>query len=351
MTQILTESPGSEAGFAGVYFDGLSTKAHAVAVTATDAGLALRGNGVDLEVPLAQVRLEPALGKTWRVLRFPGGARLETDAFETVAGLERALGQNRELRLVGWLEARWGRVLGCAAGLALAVWATATYGIPWGAQVAAFATPPGVLAGVSERSLALLDDRVLGPSKLRAARREGLQTEFRTLVNDLSSPPFRSSYRLVFRMGGEVGPNAFALPSGLVIVTDELVRLSGDDQELLSVLAHEIGHVEGRHGLRSLYGSTGVFVLVSVLLGDVVSAESVAAGLPTLLLETGYSRRFEREADAFAARYVALRGWGTEPLERILTRLAGETGSVPTFLSTHPATPARLEALRAAGGR
>ncbi len=82
-----------------------------------------------------------------------------------------------------------------------------------------------------------------------------------------------------------------------------------------------------------------------------MSAGSVAAGLPTLLLETGYSRRFEREADAFAARYAALRGWGTEPLERILTRLAGETGSVPTFLSTHPATPARLEALRAAGGR
>ena len=90
---------------------------------------------------------------------------------------------------------------------------------------------------------------------------------------------------------------------------------------------------------------------MSVLLGDVVSAGSALAGLPTLLLETGYSRRFELEADAFAARYGLERGWGTEPLERILTRLSENAGSTPTFLSTHPATPARLEALRAPGDR
>ena len=140
------------------------------------------------------------------------------------------------------------------------------------------------------------------------------------------------------------------MPSGLV-VTDELVRLAESDREILSVLAHEVGYVEGRHGLRSVYGSAGVFVLVSALPGDVVSAGSVAAGLPSVLLESGYSRRFEREADALAARYAVKRGWGTEPLARILTRLGDEEVSVPTFLSTHPATAERLERLRALGDR
>ena len=78
---------------------------------------------------------------------------------------------------------------------------------------------------------------------------------------------------------------------------------------------------------------------------------SSAAGLPTLLLETDYSRRFERKADAVAARYALKRGWGTEPLGRILTRLDREGDVVPTFLSTHPATPERAEALRAQGDR
>ena len=337
--------------FPATCFDGLSTKAHAAVVTVTDENLTLRGDAVEVSVPLKKLRFEPALGKTRRVLGFPDGARLETDALEVIASLERTLGQNRPLRLTGWLEARWGRVLGCLAGLVFAVWATAVYGVPWGARVAAFATPPGVLAGVSERSLALLDDRVLEPSGLAAKRREMLRAAFGTLTSDLGSPPFRSTYRLVFRKGGAVGPNAFALPSGLIIITDELVRLSENDRELSSVLAHEIGHVEARHGLRGLYGSTGVFLLVSVLLGDVVSVSSAAAGLPTLLLETGYSRRFEREADALAARYAVEQGWGTEPLARILTRLSGETEAAPTFSSTHPATLERIGALRARGDR
>ncbi len=314
-------------------------------------GLTLHGDGVDVNVLLKDVRIEPALGTTRRVLAFSDGARLETDALEAVTGLERTLGQNRKLQLVGLLEAPWGRVVGCFVGLAVVVAAVVVYGVPWGARVAAFATPPGVLTGVSERSLRLLDDRVLGPSRLAEKRKETLLAAFGTLTSDLGSPPFRGTYRLVFRAGGEVGPNAFALPSGIIIVTDELVRLAQNDRELLSVLAHEIGHVEERHGLRSLYQSTGVFLLVSVLLGDALSAGSVAAGLPTLLLETGYSRRFELEADAVAARYAAKRGWGTEPLERILTRLSRGTEVVPTFLSTHPATLERVKVLRAPGDR
>ena len=341
----------AQMSFSGTYFDGLSTRAHAVTVTVTDEGLTLRGDGVEASVLLVHVRFEPALGRTRRVLEFPDGARLETDALETVADLERALGQNRELRLTGWLEAHWGRVVGCLAGLAVVVAAAALYGVPWGARVAAFATPPGVLTGVSERSLGLLDDRVLEPSRLAVKRREALLVAFGTLTDDLGSPPFRGTYRLVFRAGGDLGPNAFALPSGLIIVTDELVRLAENGRELLSVLAHEIGHVEARHGLRSLYQSTGVFLLVSVLLGDVVSVSSAAAGLPTLLLETGYSRRFELEADALAARYAVAQGWGTEPLARILTRLSGDADAVPTLLSTHPATRERAEALRARGDR
>lgn len=54
-------------------------------------------------------------------------------------------------------------------------------------------------------------------------------------------------------MAPQIGANAFALPDGTLVVTDELVELAGDnDDEVLAVLAHELGHIHERHGLRLL---------------------------------------------------------------------------------------------------
>ncbi len=65
-------------------------------------------------------------------------------------------------------------------------------------------------------------------------------------------------YSLNFREGGAIGPNAFALPSGTIILTDELVDIAGDDNDMvLAVLAHEIGHVDKKHSLRQIYRAAG----------------------------------------------------------------------------------------------
>ncbi len=55
-----------------------------------------------------------------------------------------------------------------------------------------------------------------------------------------------------FRASPIIGANAFALPGGIVIVTDQLMQLAEHDDEILAVLAHEIGHVKHRHVLRGL---------------------------------------------------------------------------------------------------
>ena len=55
---------------------------------------------------------------------------------------------------------------------------------------------------------------------------------------------------LLFRDGGKFGANAFALPSGKIIVTDQLASLLNDEQ-IVGVLAHELGHVVYRHGMRA----------------------------------------------------------------------------------------------------
>jgi Zn-dependent protease with chaperone function len=215
------------------------------------------------------------------------------------------------------------------------------------AKRAAFATPQPLIESVSNRSLALLDRRLFTPSRLDASRLDTLQRQFQELVH---ARGLSMSARLVFRRSEPLGANALALPSGLVIMTDQLVDLAQDDRELLGILAHELAHVEQQHGLRNLYQSTGLLVLISVLLGDVTSITSTASSLPAFLLQSGYSRQFEREADTFAGQYMLQQGWGTKPLRDILQRLAGGRGDkLPALLSTHPGTEERLRHLEAMG--
>jgi Zn-dependent protease with chaperone function len=156
------------------------------------------------------------------------------------------------------------------------------------------------------------------------------------------------SPRLVFRDGGAAGANAFALPSGLVVVTDAFVALAGSEAELAAVLAHELGHVRHRHALRSLLQDAGVGVLIAGALGDFVSISSLAATLPTLLVELQYSRRFESEADLYAVALLERRGLPAAALADALERLERAHGgdALPSYLSTHPATGRRVRVIR-----
>jgi hypothetical protein len=84
-----------------------------------------------------------------------------------------------------------------------------------------------------------------------------------------------------------MGANAFALPGGTVVVTDQLLELSPDDAALAGVLAHEIGHVEHRHLMRQLISGTVVGVVATLLAGD---TSSVMVALPAVLADLSYSR-------------------------------------------------------------
>ena len=156
------------------------------------------------------------------------------------------------------------------------------------------------------------------------------------------------NYTVVFRRGMSLGANAFALPSGIIVVTDELITLSGNDDELMAIFAHEINHVKRRHALRSILQSTGIFFLVTLLTGDVTSIANFASILPALLIENGYSRDFEREADHEAGSLLITLGKGTGPFQDILRKIDSshpQTLKLGVF-STHPETLQRIEDLK-----
>jgi Zn-dependent protease with chaperone function len=339
------------------FFDGRTSRALPVTVDFDGVTLAFGSemDGTAVRASIIDCSVDPAVGRTKRSIRLPGGALLQTYDHNAVRTMERSLGVNRSSGLVHFLESRWKMVAVCMVCLALALFALVYYAIPHASMRVARIIPPEVTASASKNTLKIFDARFLGPSGLTAER----QDEIRGLFDDVARsivPGGATGYRLEFRTGKKIGANAFALPSGIIIVTDELISLSESDDELAGIFAHEIAHVKNRHALRSILQSTGVFFLITLLSGDVTSITSFAAFLPTLLVESGYSREFEREADHAAASFLIAGGKGTVPFRKILEKLdASQPGALKLgVFSDHPETAKRIEHLkelqRAAGG-
>jgi predicted Zn-dependent protease len=220
------------------------------------------------------------------------------------------------------------------------------YGIPMLAGAVAQRLPAAVAESLSTATLASLDRDVLQPSAVLRERRQEIQSKFHALKMSNGSA---SAYRLEFRKSDEIGANAMALPSGIIVVTDGLVALARDDREILGVLAHEAGHVEHKHGLRGILQNSLMGMVIAWLVGDV---SSIAAAAPAALLEASYSRELEREADAFAIEVLRANGIPLRHLADMLKRLESASGSSGTmsalrYLSTHPATAERIAQLEA----
>src|SRR2546426_11641338 len=85
--------------------------------------------------------------------------------------------------------------------------------------------------------------------------------------------------------------------------------------------AHEFVSVRHRHGLRQALQAAGLAALISALAGDAVSITSLAATLPMILLQSGYSREFEDEADSYAFQRLKEIGLSPKAFAEIMTRL------------------------------
>lgn len=335
--------------FEGIYFDGKSARPYRVKITGGDARIRIHGRDggpPDICLPVKTCTFSPRLGQTRRSIILPDGARCETKDLKSLAAIESHAGAGRGTRAIDFLESRWKMALACLLGLALLIWGFTVWGIPFLARKASDAVPDSLTEKLSHQTLEVLDTRFLGPSELDPGRAAELLTLFQQIIVSKSD---HGQFRLEFRKGNEIGPNAFALPSGLVLMTDELVALADSDRELIAVLVHEIAHVEMKHGLRILFQNAGAYILISTLAGDAASMSLLAGSLPTLLIESGYSRQFEREADHAAGVYLIQKGWGTRPFRNILVGLSKNSPTPPAFaiFSSHPELNARIRYLDA----
>jgi predicted Zn-dependent protease len=147
--------------------------------------------------------------------------------------------------------------------------------------------------------------------------------------------------------------NAFALPSGQLYVTRGLIALANDHSELASVLAHEMAHVLARHAAiredqakqAALVNRVATDLLSDPQLGALALAKSKIA-------LASFSRSQEFEADGIGVGISARAGFDPYGAQRFLTSM-GQNSQLrahrahidpraPDFLSSHPATPERV---------
>lgn len=296
------------------------------------------------------VTISSRVGNIARHLEFPGGGDFETADNNGIDALQTLLGR-RGAGVAHGLEQFRPRLIVIVAAIIALAFGIYRFAIPVMVEVAVAVTPPVVPQLMSQSVLASLDQAVFTPSTIPVERQQALHRGFEQLVatasTDKATP--RRAYTLNFRKGQTIGPNAFALPDGTVVVTDELVEMAGKDDELiLGVLGHEIGHVVRNHSLRQLYRAAGVTALIMMIGGDIGGGAQDVLVQGSALLQLSHSRSAEAEADRFGVDLMYRAGKDPAAVARffeIMRDKLGDSGK-SDFFASHPATEKRIEETR-----
>jgi predicted Zn-dependent protease len=192
------------------------------------------------------------------------------------------------------------------------------------------------------------------------SKRYTITTEGQARVNRIGQRVARASLRprlaYQFHVIQDKELNAFATPGGHIYVTTALVDLASDD-ELSSVLAHEVGHVVARHSLKTLE-QTQVLGGIADLIGSVtgiagdtaqqlgtLAAQMVAGGLLSV-----HNREEEREADFLGVHAMAKAGYDTEAMIRMFQKILNvgnrDSSLLNEIFSDHPAVQERIDNTR-----
>lgn len=223
-------------------------------------------------------------------------------------------------------------------------------GIPAFAKALVPYTPEPLTEFIDQQSLVAIDT-FLEPSKLPITEQEKLRAEWSAAFKKLG-PEITQPRHIDFRDAEEIGPNAFALPGGTMIMTDQLATLLKDNPDAsLAVMLHELGHVQHRHGLQMMASSASTAVIAAVLFNDLESVSEIIIGGASSLVQAKFSRGMETEADDFANQSLLKLDKSPQAFIDAMAALAKEhqidqEDSWTSYFSSHPEIKARIESAK-----
>jgi len=285
------------------------------------------------------LKVSPRTGSTERFITFPKGQFACADH----PYLDFLPQESASEGPVAWLENHWFVALASIAVIFCALILGYLFGLPKAADLIAARIPMEMEQALGRETMSFFDKNGwFKPTELHPEIRKQIKNDFDKLCAEV---PLKKYYRLEFR-SGSVGPNAFALPGGTVVITDDMVKLTGNSDEIAAALAHEIAHVELRHTMRSVLQNSLVAAIAATVTSDAASLSVAVAGLPVLFARTKYSREFESAADDYSFRLLKAKGYSPEAFARLMEKISKKEEDHKqgafSYLSSHPVTAERI---------
>ena len=260
------------------------------------------------------------------------------------------------------LESHKGFVLAALVATLFTIFVFFKWGIPWTSKAIAHALPHKTNILIAQNSLKFLDKYIFEDSNLTEDKKEKIRQHFSQKLLPLSNDK-EIKYVIHFRSWNDGSleiPNALALPSGDIILTDKFVTLCKTDEEMDSVMLHEMGHVVHRHALESVIEGAFLSVILMTITGDSNGMADMGIGLGSLLATSSFSRDHESEADMYAFKKMLIAKMDPAAFSTIMERMTEyikkerqlpldknnnkkSQKNIFDYLSSHPKTEQRIE--------
>lgn len=252
---------------------------------------------------------------------------------------------------------RWERspkaVIGAMLAVPLALYFVFAFAVPSLAVVFAPYIPDAVVDISSDHTLRSLDVTLLNESEADIEKTLALRQNWESLISEMELEHL--DYTILFRNSTSMGPNAFALPDGTIVFTDQLLDLVDYDEDILTaIFMHEIGHVEQHHSMRLVSQVVVTSIALNYFVGDIGAFFDIFASMGNTFATNQFTQKLEWEADNFALDM--LKKTGRDPLDfaRGMQKFSELHESMPNefenLFSSHPLTDERiLNALEFAG--
>ena len=323
-------------------YDGITSKEHSVEIEFSKDKRVIV-DSFNINEPIKDVKIATRLGNTPRLIEFSSGIRCKSDENDKIDKILEEL--NISVAPIHKLEKSWKLAVTSVVLIAAFIVFMLTAGAGYSAEFLANKLPQKTLDKASKITLKELDKRYLHKSNLSNEKKVKVLKLFKKLTNS------DRHYKLHFRSSPKMGPNAFALPSGDVVILDELIFLDKDPNlyGVLGVLAHEKGHYVYKHGLKGLIKGTIATAVVSYFTGDI---SFIVTTLPTALITSKYSRDYETQADKYAKSELKRLHISSKPLAKLFVDMESyyakkykedNKTSALDWLSSHPVTKKRIE--------
>ena len=306
----------------------------------------------------SSLQVSERLGSVARKITLENGSVFVTDNNDAI---DKIFKEHQKINsFIHYLETHLGWIAVALVITLISAFSFFKWGVPWTSQRIAHALPYETNRLISSGTMEFLDKYMFEESNLTKERQDRISEHFYAKVAPLNmNEEEEIVYTLHFRswkMNDTEIPNALALPSGDIIVTDKFIELSKNQDEIDSVLLHEMGHVVYRHGLEMMIEGTFITVAVMMISGDGSGVGDMGVGLGSALVSSSYSRGHESEADLYAFKKMLLAKIDPKSFSNIMNRMTEymlkekskkegreDDSRILDYFASHPTTKKRVE--------